>query len=114
MLGCGCASLLHALQEDVALHVAVARASRRAVQMVRIAPRQSALELWEAVCGDREVSDPDLPLLLLPEEYALLDPQAVPEELAELLLVRIATSQLFLLVCPSTTMAGNFYLQMPA
>ncbi len=98
----------------MALHVAVARASRRAVQMVRIAPRQSALELWEAVCGDREVSDPDLPLLLLPEEYALLDPQAVPEELAELLLVRIATSQLFLLVCPSTTMAGNFYLQMPA
>ncbi|KAK9821580.1 hypothetical protein WJX81_008053 [Elliptochloris bilobata] len=77
-------------QEDVALHVAVARASRRAVQMVRIAPHQSALELWEAVCGDGAVSDPDLPLLLLPEEYALLDPQAAPEELSELLLVSTA------------------------
>ena len=71
----------------MALHVAVARASRRAVQMMRIAPHQGALELWEAVCGDGAVSDPDLPLLLMPEEYALLDPQAAPEELAELLLV---------------------------
>ena len=85
------------MQEDVALHVAVARASRRAVQMVRIAPHQSALELWEAVCGDGAISDPDLPLLLMPEEYALLDPQAAPEELAELLLVRLGWGSSFLL-----------------
>ena len=81
----------------MALHVAVARASRRAVQMVRIAPHQSALELWEAVCGDGAISDPDLPLLLMPEEYALLDPQAAPEELAELLLVRLGWGERFLL-----------------
>jgi hypothetical protein len=72
----------------VALHVAVARASGRAVQLVRIAPRQGALELWEAVCGGGGAADADLPLLLLPEEYSLLDPQSAPEELAELLLVR--------------------------
>lgn len=64
--------------------------------MVRIAPHQSALELWEAVCGDGAISDPDLPLLLMPEEYALLDPQAAPEELAELLLVRLGWGLRFL------------------
>ncbi len=73
--------------------VAVARANGRTVQVVRLKAAQSSLELQQAVCGDGDAparpaaDDANLPLLLLPPGYAIIDEQQTPALLAELLLV---------------------------
>lgn len=65
--------------------VAVARANGRSVQVVRMKGAQASLELHREVCGDGNA--PNLPLLLLPPGYSIIDEEQTPALLAELMLV---------------------------
>lgn len=85
-------------QEDLATLVGVAHASGRALQVMRLAEGQGALDLHDTVCGGAPdaharrrggAAADSTPLLLLPAGYALLDAEGAPALLAELLLVRL-------------------------
>ncbi|CAL8462880.1 g2414 [Coccomyxa elongata] len=75
-------------QEDLAVMVAVARTNGRTVQVVRMKGAQASLELHQEVCGDGNA--PNLPLLLLPPGYSIIDEEQTPTLLAELMLVGTA------------------------
>lgn len=77
--------LLFFVQEDTVL--AAKAASRDFGQLLvrRIGNNTRSLELWNSLCQPR--GQPDEPLLLLPEQYELLDPDSANETLVELLQV---------------------------
>lgn len=66
--------------------VAVARANGRKVQVVGLKGAHASLELHQEVCGDG--NEPNLPLLLLPPGYSIIDQEQTLALLAELTLVR--------------------------
>ena len=72
-------------QEDTLLAGKAAGREIGELQVVRLARGRRSLDLWNALCLPR--SGPDAPVLLLPDEYELIDPIRAPDVLAELLQV---------------------------
>ena len=72
-------------QEDTILAGKAAGREIGELQVVRLMRGRKSLDLWNALCLPR--GGPDAPLLLLPDEYELLDPTGAPDVLAELLQV---------------------------
>ena len=74
------------MQDDIRLAAEAVATEPGHLQVVRTSPKQHALELWEAICLPRGTADG--PLLLMTEEYEMLDSLQGPEVLAELLQVQ--------------------------
>lgn len=68
-------------QEDEEL-LARAHQEAKSVKIVPIKSLQPALDLWEPICLKGDAKS-DQALLLLPEEYELLEPRASTQHIAE-------------------------------